>query len=216
VTLALLALACSGAPDTAPTADKDAAEAAALAEQAPPAPPPPAPSDELVPVEIVWGGVGKLYKTYFQDQQALTELSGRLAPYVNAPAQLKIWYDSDDFVGGIRLIVPPGGWRTPPAAGRGAVDLQALAPVTVALATYRDAIAAKYDLRVQSLFAIGVDLIRGSTACEIEPIGEPPPDGRTVSPCPRVNGTEVCGMTGAGGVTFSGEDWAKVSPCFDQ
>lgn len=192
------------------------AEAEAAAEAVIPAPetPPPPDSAELVPVEITWKGVGDLYKTFFQDQAALTELSRRLAPHLAPPAQLTIRYDDENFVGGIRLTVPPDGWRTPIKTGKNTVDLQALAPVTVALATYQAAIASSYDLRVQSLFSAGIDLYRGARLCEISALGEPP-DGRTVSPCVRLNGAEVCGLPGDGGVVFADADWAKLSGCFD-
>ena len=214
--LSLFGLAgCFGSSDEAAEApSKEAAEAAAEAAVPPPELPSPSDSDELVPVEITWQGVGDLYKTFFQDQAALTELSRRLAPHVKAPALLTIRYDSEAFVGGIRLVVPPGGWRTPPKSGRGAVDLQSLAPVTVALATYQTSLAERYDLRVQSLFSAGVDLYRGSRLCEVSALGEPP-DGRTVSPCVTVNGAEICGMPGDGGVRFADADWSKVSGCFE-
>lgn len=214
--LAASLLACGGAPE--PELDEQqAAEAAAISQTAPAEPEaPPAADAELVPIEIKWEGVGDLYKQFFQDQPALTELSRRLAPYVEGPVQLRIHYDAEEFIGGIRVVVPPGGWVKPPSARAGVVDLQSVAPVTAALATYRDAIAASYDLRVQSLFSIGVDLFRGARLCELEPVGEPPPDGRTVSPCPVVNGEAICGTPEAGGVRFSDEAWGKVSGCFKE
>ena len=213
IPLALSLLAC-GEPEPGPER-REAAEAAAVARTAPAEPePPPPPDAALVPISITWEGVGELHKQFFQDQAALTELSRRLAPYVVGPAQLTIRYSAEDFAGGIRLVLPPGGWVRAPRAGGGTVDLQAIAPVTTALATYRDAIAASYDLRVQSLFGVGVDLFRGPRLCELEPVGDPPPDGRTLSPCPRVNGEAICGEPGADGVHFSDRDWEKVSGCF--
>jgi len=218
VTGALLLLAaCAGTEEAPDSPSKEAAEAAAeaaSAADATPNPPPPSDSDELVPVEIKWEGVGELYKTFFQDQAALTELSRRLAPHVKAPAMLTIRYDSEEFVGGIRLVVPPDGWRTPPQFGGGKVALQALSPVTVALATYQTSLAERYDLRLQSLFAAGVDLYRGARLCELSALGEPP-DGRTVSPCVTVNGAEVCGMPGPDGVVFADSDWSTVAGCFE-
>jgi hypothetical protein len=114
------------------------------------------------------------------------------------------------------MVIPPGGWVTAPAAADGRVDLQAAAPVTAALAAYRDDLASRYDLRIQSLFSIGVDLTRGPVHCVIGPTGDPPPDGRVVSPCLEVNGAPLCGLPDGDRVAFSAADWRRLSACFQQ
>jgi len=211
--LALALAACGERPAEGPSREEAEAALLAGAVEAPP-PAPPLEDGALVQVEVTWSGVGELYRQFFTDQEAMTALSRRLAPHVAEPAQLRIHYDSERFTGGIRMVVPPGGWVAAPTAEGGAVDLQALAPVTTALAVYRDDLASRYDLRIQSLFSIGVDLYRGPVHCAVGPAGDPPPDGRTVSPCVEVNGQEVCGMPAAGRVAFQPSDWKRLAACF--
>ncbi|MEY3212693.1 MAG: hypothetical protein RIT28_3174 [Pseudomonadota bacterium] len=182
--------------------------AAAPAPEAPPA----VEGAALVPVEITWEGVGPLHQSYFSDREAMTALSVALAPLLNGPVQLFIRYDNKTFQGQLRVRVPPGGFLRPPAESGRSIDLAALAPITTALASYRRAIASRFDVRVDG-FAVGIELYRGPTSCVIGVGGAPPPDGRVVSPCVRVNGAEICGEPSASGVTFSEENLKKVADC---
>ncbi|MCB9760939.1 MAG: hypothetical protein H6739_13960 [Alphaproteobacteria bacterium] len=168
----------------------------------------------IVPIEIIWDGIGPLYKNFFSNQAALTELSYGLEPHLNGPVQLKIRYDSQEFVGGIRVQVPPDGLKAPLRMDDGAVDLAALAPITTAMATYRDAIAGNYDVRVQS-FHIGLDFFRGPVYCGVGIGGGHPPDGTVVSPCLSVNGNEVCGTLEGGLVRYPKEEWKRIRGCFE-
>lgn len=183
----------------------------APAEPAPP--PPPVEGAELVPVEIVWEGIGALYKSYFSDQKAITALSVALAPYFSETVQLTISFDSEKHLGRIRILVPPGALRTPPKASP--ADLQALSPLLVALAVYRDDLSSRYDIRIQS-FHIGLDFFRGPVHCRVSAAGEPPPDGRLVDPCVLVNGQKQCGTPGPQGVAFVGETAAQVERCLER
>lgn len=167
----------------------------------------------LVPVEITWEGVGPLHQSYFSDREAMTALSVALAPYLAGPVQLFIRYDNKTFLGQIRVRVPPGGLLRPPAESGGAIDLASLAPITTALASYRRAIAARFDVRVDG-FAVGIELYRGPASCVVSVGGPPPPDGRVVSPCVSVNGVDHCGAPSGVGVTFPAESLTKVADCF--
>lgn len=182
-----------------------------LAVQAPPPLPPP-PDAELVAIEITWEGVGAYYKGFFQDQAKLTRLSEDLAPWLEGPVQLFIRYDSENFIGHILIQVPPGALRAPPRVSDEGLMLSDLAGVTTALATYRNALAASYDVRLQS-FVIGVDFYRGPVHCRVSSAGDPPHDGTRVSPCPMVNGAETCGRVGPGGVVFADEAQKKLEGC---
>lgn len=215
----MVALACTTPAEPEPEAPtREQAEAAleALDAQGPAvvtAPPPKGDATaELVPVEIVWEGIGPLYKGFFSDRDALTQLSRDLAPWLTDTVQLKVSYNSQDFVGGIRVLVPPGALVQLPRQTDGAVLLQDLAPITQALATYRDDLGGRYDVRIQS-FHIGLDFYRGPVLCRIGVAGTPPPDGTLVSPCVEINGEEVCGTPGPSGVTFGADAQAKLDTC---
>lgn len=167
---------------------------------------------ELVPVEITWEGVGVLYKGFFSDQKALTRLSESLAGRVTGTAQLKVRYDSKEFVGALNLVVPPKALTAAPTFQDGVVDLQVLAPLTAGLARYRDDISGNYDVRVQS-FVVGLDFYRGPVHCRLGVTGGFPPDGGTLSPCVHINGDQVCGQPTAAGVQFSGDALTRLQRC---
>ena len=178
-----------------------------------PAAPPAVEGAALVPIEITWEGVGLLHQSYFSDREAMTALSVALAPSLAGPVQLFIRYDNKTFQGQLRVRVPPGGLLRPPAESGESIDLAALAPITTALASYRRAIASRFDVRVDG-FSVGIELYRGPTSCVIGVGGAPPPDGRVVSPCVRVNGVEICGQPSASGVAFSADNFKKIEGCF--
>lgn len=208
-------MACAEAPVEAPPPSKE--EALALVESAPAAPPPPPapePSDALVPIEITWEGVGPYYQGLFQDQAKLTALSEGLAPWLNGPVQLFIRYDSENFIGHILVRVPPDALRAPVRLTEASVMLSDLSPITTALATYRNDLAGAYDVRIQS-FVVGLDFYRGPVHCRVVPAGEPPPDGTRVSPCPLINGAEVCGTASADGVRFDTDTVGKLTRCLE-
>jgi hypothetical protein len=192
-------MGCGGDEAPAPEADRARVEAemerltgAAPAPEAPPA----AEGAALVPVEITWEGVGLLHQSYFSDREAMTALSVALAPQLAGPVQLFIRYDNKTFQGQIRVRVPPGGFLRPPAESGLSINLAGLAPITTALASYRRAIASRFDVRVDG-FSVGIELYRGPSICLIGVGGPPPPDGRVVSPCVQVNGVEICGEPSA-------------------
>lgn len=145
--IALLWLAaCTAEVEEPPPPSKAEAEAAMAEVVAPePAAPPPVEAEggprEIVPIEITWKGIGPLYKNFFSTSEPLTELSYALHPHLQGPVQLEIRYDSQEFIGAIHVNVPPGGLKSEVSAAAGVVDLQALAPVTHALARYRDEVS---------------------------------------------------------------------------
>ncbi len=210
--MGVLVLACS--QETTPTSEPEtpvttqevapiAAELAVLPEGA-----------EPIQIEIVWDGIGALYKSFFTKQQPLTDLSKRLSPHLVPPAQLYISWNQDEMLGGIRLVVPPEGFRTPPTVSEGLLAVGQLAPITVALATYRDELSGLFDIRIQS-FVVGIDRTQGPAQCRIGITGTPPPDGARIDPCLQLNGRKVCGAEGPGGIRFTGKDLAVVRRCFD-
>jgi len=175
--------------------------------------PPPEADAELVPVEITWDGIGPLHKGYFQDREAMTRLSQDLAPWLTETVQLHIRYDSEEFVGHLLIRVPPEQLRRPPKTGE-LFELAALAPLTTALATYRDDLASRFDFRIAS-FHIGLEFFRGPTHCQVAAAGSFPPDGTQVSPCVLVNSEERCGLPEAGGVRFPERDADPIRSCLE-
>lgn len=190
--------------------DAEAAATALLHEAELPPPARAVEGAELAPIEIVWEGIGALHKSYFSEQEGVTALSVALAPYLQGTVQLKVFFDQENHLGKIRILIPPGALRSVPQ-GQPA-DLQALAPLTVALARYRDHVGNSFDLRVLS-FHIGLDFFRGPVHCGLEVAGDPPPDGRIISPCVLINGVEQCGTPGPQGTRFEGAAAEQVERC---
>ncbi|MFT5586498.1 MAG: hypothetical protein ACI9VR_004097 [Cognaticolwellia sp.] len=165
---------------------------------------------ELVPIEIVWDGIGALHKSYFSEQEGVTALSVALAPYIQGTVQLRVSFNQEEHLGKIRIQLPPGSLiNLVPASP---AQLQQLSPITAALAVYRDHVSNRFDLRVQS-FRIGLDFFRGPVHCGIRAGGDPPPDGRLVSPCVLVNGEEKCGRPTAQGVVFQADARTQIARC---
>lgn len=165
---------------------------------------------ELVPIEIIWEGIGALHKSYFSEQEGVTALSVALAPYIQGTVQLKIFFNQEEHLGKIRIQLPPGSLIN--LVPGSPAQLQQLAPITAALAVYRDHVANRFDLRVQS-FHIGLDFFRGPVHCGFVAGGDPPPDGRLISPCVLVNGQEQCGLPTAAGVVFQADAGKKIERC---
>ncbi len=164
-------------------------------------------------MELTWQGIGPLYRGFFTEREPLTRLARSLSPWLRPPAMIQVGYDSERFVGWIRLQVPPGALRVDLSAEGETLPLQRLAPITRALAAWRAELGARFDLRLLS-FQVGVDFLRGPHHCRIRPGGPPPPDGTVVDPCVELDGTRVCGEpTGGEGVRFPPEVASRIAAC---
>lgn len=150
---------------------------------------------------LVWDNVSDLYQSFFSHREPVTRLSEDLTGYANGPVNVHVRWDQKNFVGTIRLRVLPGTLLEPQLGAGAEVPLQALAPLTTALATYRSDVASRFDVRVAS-FKVALESFSGARHCVFDVAGRPPPDGRVVSPCVQINGTEHCGTPGPTGVTF--------------
>ena len=227
IVLALLA-ACDSEPDAPEGSEAYAAEAAAeaLLEQAPVPPPSPSPSAEaeadegaqiaeLAQVVLVWEGISGLYKGFFSDRDAVTELAEGLGPWLESPVDVTIRYNAEDSVGDILVKLRPGQLRQPVSVDGDTIDLQGLAPVTVALAAYRSSIASRFDFRVES-FRVSLESYRGARVCQLTLAGAPPPDGRLISPCVQINGQGICGQPTQEGVVFPSQSAADLAVCLDR
>lgn len=216
--------ACAGAPapsdaprPVSPEARK-AAEAAAEALPVPAAPPAPPPRADggvqagPVPVVFVWEGVGALHQGFFQSPEPLSALGADLAGWLNGTANIHVHYDTAAIRGRIRLRLLPGSLPRPVGGSGDLVALQDLAPLTTALAAWRSGVAARTDYRLES-FAVELESVRGTDACVLGLVGDPPPDGRTLSPCVEITGTLVCGAPEAAGVRFPPAAAAALRRC---
>lgn len=236
----LLMLACDGDDEPAPSAlSAQEAEAAAEAlleqQQQAPTPVPPSPSapppeaaaapdggvvagavevEKLAQVVLIWEGIGNLYKNFFSDQDAVTSLAAGLGPHLADPVDVTVRYNAEDSVGDILIKLRPGQLTEPITATGDTIQLQGLAPVTTALATYRSTIASRFDFRVES-FRVSLESYRGARVCQLTLAGKPPPDGRLISPCVTVNGQKQCGQPTEAGVTFSAAVASDIRACLD-
>ena len=207
-------MACQ-ATEPPPPAEPSREQAEAEARPAPIAPvrPPPEGGPQLG-VEVGFVGVAPLHQGFFGDQDARAQLGRSLAGHVSDPAKLSIAYDSAEFIGTIQLDLPPDGIRTSISRDGATLGLAGLAPITVALASYRSDLAARFDIRIQN-FRVRLFSVRGLTSCLFDVTGTSPPDGRTLSPCVHVNGIEHCGQPGPEGVTFQPDVARNVALCLD-
>ena len=215
----LLLAACTGAPTAEEERAAAEATAEALAGSADPGPSPTVSAgslDDAEPVQVVlvWDGIGPLHKSFFSDQEAVTELATDLAGHLKPPADVHVRYDSQEMLGDIQLRLAPDALVSPVAATQERVNLQALVPITTALASYRSNVAARFDFRVES-FRVGIESYRGHRICQLSLAGTPPPDGTLISPCVTINGQQHCGEAAAEGVTFSQEAAAHLRACLD-
>jgi hypothetical protein len=221
LSLLLLLAACTNAPtaEEERAAAEAAAEAIVIPDPAAPAPVagsagPPEVAAEPVQVVLVRDGIGQLHKGFFSDQEAVTELATDLAGHLKPPADVHIRYDSQELMGSIKLRLAPDALVAPVAASGEKINLQALAPITTALASYRSNVAARFDFRVES-FRVGIESYRGHRICQLSLAGPPPPDGALISPCVDINGHQHCGESAVDGVTFSTEAAEHLRACFD-
>ena len=175
-------------------------------------------SDPVVsdPVEVVlvWEGISALHKGFFTDLELYSELTSDLTGHITSPVDLYIRYDSEEMIGDIRLRLAPDALPQDPSTAGDRIDLQALAPITTALASYRSNVAARFDFRVES-FRVGIESYRGHRICSFSLAGKPPPDGRLISPCVEINGQQECGAAAPGGVVYSPEAAAHIKACLD-
>lgn len=168
----------------------------------------------MVPVEVQWDGIGALHKGFFSDREAMTRLAEDLAPWMKDTVQLHIRYDQEEHVGSLVIQVAPDQLRVPVRVLEGFVGLAVLAPLTTALATFRDDVAGRFDFRVAS-FHLGLDFFRGPAHCRVTAAGEHPPDGKLVSPCVLLNNDERCGTPEPGGARFDGEALSRLETCLE-
>lgn len=224
--VALALAACTGAPVEEPP-EPSPEEAVARAEEladTPGAAPAPAPvpaaavdGAEAEPPELVfvWHGIGPLYQSFFTHDDVVKPLQADLAGWVRGPANVHIYYDQKTFVGDIRIQILPNTLLRPVAIEGSTVGLSGLAPLTTALARYRDAVSGRFDVRVAS-FKVAVESVQGPRHCVFGVVGRPPPDGRTVSPCVTLNGQQRCGEAQAdGSVRFGAKLVDELRECLN-
>jgi len=167
---------------------------------------------EVAPVVLVWTGIGDLHKGFFTTEDILARLASDLHPHLSTAAQVHIRFDSRGHTGWIQLQLKPESLRPKVEGPDGLVHLQAMAPITTALARFRDAVAGRYDMRVGS-FHVGIEANHGMVRCVFGVTGTPPPDGRQVSQCVTVNGTEHCGVAQEYGLRFDAGVAATIRQC---
>jgi len=131
-----------------------------------------------VSLKLTWKGLGALHKGYFADAEATTVLAVELGETLGRRAlSLQIGWDSEAHQGSIRLGLV-GNELSGLFVGN-VVQTAALVPLTRALAGYRDAVAGRFDVRVLS-FRI---LVGVGERCEVQVVGDHPPDGTQISEC---------------------------------
>jgi hypothetical protein len=152
-------------------------------------------------VILIWEGIANLHKSFFLDEDAVAQLGRDLKPHIQGPANVVVSFDMKHHIGRIRLRLLP---KTAIGLSFGQGDrvgIRGVSALLQALARYRSAVAARYDVRVEA-FKISVDAYRGATHCRMGAAGAQPPDGRVVDACVEINGLAHCGRADTKGIRF--------------
>jgi len=163
-------------------------------------------------VVLVWAGIGAYHRGLFSTEHLVSRLAQDLASHVASPARVHVRFDDQQHEGHIELDLQPGALRNQVGGEGSLVGLQDLAPITTGLARYRSAVAGNYDLRIES-FIVGIGSRRASSSCMFGILSTPFPDGRTVSNCVQIDGTEHCGSIEPGGIRFDAGAAEKIWSC---
>jgi hypothetical protein len=142
-----------------------------------------APTRELQ-LYLEFTGLSALHQGFFQDAKMTAALSAGLAECLEGPVVLAVNYDTPTRVGFLELQVDRRQMGCEPTEGEDGLMLSAWAPIGQSLASYRDAVAGRYDLRMGS-FRTLLRISRQADTCIFEMTGQYPPDGSTWSPCVR-------------------------------
>ncbi len=204
-----LVCACSPAPPPEPAVPEPTvqeAQDAALALQAaaPPVPlpsPPAGRAGAMAELVYVWNGVGPYYQGLFTSQEPMTRLAMGLGPWVEGRANIAVYWNEEEDIGRIRLVLLPGTLLQPLSGEGPVIPLHELAPLTQPMAAYRSELAGRFDLRLAS-FRVELESVRGAQMCVVGITGAHPADGTLISPCVEINGLQRCGQPEAGGVRF--------------
>lgn len=188
------------APEAVPSAQGEPAGSAEAQDAAPPE------------ITFTWEGINTLYKSFFGDPALEVPLARALQGAIAGPPAVAVRYDPVAVRGFILLNVAPGTLLLPVHVEGDLVRVQDLAPLTMALDEYRQGLGGRYDLRLLN-FRVGVELHSGTRTCLFSPAGDPPPDGRVVSPCVTVDGQPHCGAPSKEGVRFPPELSSTLRAC---
>jgi hypothetical protein len=148
-------------------------------------------STQAIRVTPEWTSISKIYRGFFSDPEALTQLGSDLGVCLSQGVSLLIAYDTPKRQGRLTLSIPSRALTCMPRLTARAFDLSTLTPVSRALAQYRNRLSEKYDIRIAS-FETSVLLLGTGGACQFVPMGDYPPSGRVFGPCIGVGGT-LCG-----------------------
>lgn len=215
LSLWVVVLGCSEGPP--PPSAQELADAAAVVQAQSAPPPPPLIEGEGLPVQFIWENIGSLHQGFFSDEAAVARLSRTLAPSLKSPPRVRVRYDELERVGTIQLVLAPSDLLSPITASEAGVDLLALRPLAMPMASYRDAIADRYDVRVRN-FRVGIQLTGAGEVCSVGLAGELPHDGSVLSPCLTLgeytaSERRLCGEPAGALVRFP-EHPGQVLACF--
>ena len=148
---------------------------------------------QAIMVTPEWSSISTLYRGFFSDPEALTDLGVELGGCISQGVSLLVAYDTPKRQGRMTLSVPSRALSCMPRITEQALDLSPLTSVTRALSGYRDKLSDKYDIRIAS-FQTSVLLLGTGGTCQFVPMGDHPPSGNVFGPCIGAGGTH-CGPT---------------------
>ena len=174
----------------------------------------PAPAGGEAPAVLLgWDHIGKLHQTFFRDAGATSRLASDLAPHLNGAPRVLISYDDPKVQGSVILELGAGSLKRSLPVTDLTVVLQDLAPLTMALSTYRDAIGMRYDLRIAN-FQVVLGMENAGITCRFSPVKTSPNNGGVVSPCIVLGGAPICGEPAEGAaVSFPEPTMKRLRLC---
>lgn len=149
-------------------------------------------SGDAASIDLVFESVSPLYQGFFATPELVGRLGSGLGACVRGSGAVRISYSNEERIGRIEVLAEQGQFTCVPKHVDGGHDVSTLAPLHAALAEYRDAVAAAYDIRVAS-FKIGTRFLKGPYMCTVWAGGQYPPDGSTVGRCVDFGGVPHCG-----------------------
>jgi hypothetical protein len=152
-------------------------------------------------LELRFTHMSALHRRFFSDPELVMPLAAGVSACATGTVPVVVTYDEGTRKGYVVLDLSREALTCLPRQEGGHVDLAALAPLTRAVATYRNEVAGAKDIRVYG-FDAGIFVRDGQGWVSLWAHGQEPADGSTFHPCVGLDGLKRCtAAVGHEGVT---------------
>lgn len=148
-------------------------------------------AEQGVSIDIAYTSIGKLHRGYFENPELTSALSVAAKSCVDDTLGMVITYDEVERTGRVVVSMLHDRLKCRAKPTADGLDVSGLTPLSTALATYRNAVASKKDIRIYG-FRTGIHVRDEAGTATLWVEGQDPIDGSTFSPCAEVDGLESC------------------------